>query len=227
MATVTVRGEGSAPVTPVGVDVILTIEADDEHPEDALETAAARNDVLMQALDELGVSAQARTTVGTRVSERLEYDRNDDRRRSVGFRATVVIVVALDDVSGVGAVLREATTRVGAMVDGPMWRVAADDPAYVRARAAAAEAARRNATTYAETFGYRLGALVSATETRDVQVRARFGDREDGREARHLAGTADGDRPHRSVLRTRGNSIGRRKDGRARGVRAVAPPELP
>jgi len=174
VATVTVRGEGSAPVTPVGVDVILTIEADDEHPEDALETAAARNDVLMQALDELGVSAQARTTV-----------------------------------------------------DGLMWRVAADDPAYVRARAGAAEAARRNASTYAETFGYRLDALVSATETRDVQVRARFGDREDGREARHLAGTADGDRPHRSVLRTRGNSIGRRKDGRARGVRAVAPPELP
>jgi uncharacterized protein YggE len=169
VATVTVRGEGSAPVTPVGVDVVLTIEADDEHPEDALEAAAARNDVLDQALDELGVSKEARKTVGTRVAERFEYDRDGDRRRSVGFRATVVILVSLDDLASVGAVLRDATARVGAMVDGPTWRLAPDDPASVRARTVAAEAARRNAETYAEAFGYRLGQLISATEPPDAR----------------------------------------------------------
>jgi uncharacterized protein YggE len=168
MPTVMVRGRGTAPVTPVGVEIVLTVVADDDEPDAALQAVSLLDEQLRGALDELGVPQDTRRTQSASVSARYESDRTEDRRRPVGYRATVSTTVTLTDIGSVGRVMAVATRRAGAEVVGPTWKIAEDDRGYLAACRRAAEDARRRADAYADAFGYRVTGLATASETGPV-----------------------------------------------------------
>jgi uncharacterized protein len=164
MTTVTVRGEGTAPVTPDTLDLVLSLVAEEDAPDAALDAVTARDAELRLALDELGIPLQARVTTVASVSERYEFDERD-RRQPAGYRATISVLVTLSDVGLAGRVMKAASARAHAHVQGPGWRIGAEHPARLEACRAAVRDARRRAEAYAEEFGYRVTALTSATET--------------------------------------------------------------
>src|SRR4029453_4005782 len=129
MPTVTTQGIGSAPVAPDRLEVVLTVTADEEAPDAALDAAARREAALRQVLDELEIAGAARTTTGASVREREEYDRESGREVRVGYRATAVQGVKLDSPEVLGILMRGVTWKAGAQVQGPIWRVRQDHPA--------------------------------------------------------------------------------------------------
>ncbi len=123
--TVTVHGMGSAPVMPDRVEMILIVTARETTPDAALDRVAERDATLRQILDELGVPEAARITTGATVNERSEYDRETGRETSAGYQAVATLTVKLEAPDSAGRLMREVTSRAGAQVSGPIWRVEA------------------------------------------------------------------------------------------------------
>jgi uncharacterized protein YggE len=76
-----------------------------------------------------------------------------------GYRAVHRMYVTLEDPNLVGRLLKEATERAGAEIQGPYWRLNVDNPARAEANRRAAEDAKRKAETYVTALGARLGAI--------------------------------------------------------------------
>jgi uncharacterized protein YggE len=171
LATVTVVGEAVLRAEPDEATVIVTLSALADTPGPALAEVADRSDALAALLDDLGVGAPDRSTTGVTVYE--EFDHTNAGRRSLGHRAAATVTVRLDDLEVIGRLVMRATTELAAQVDGPRWRVAAENPVRLEAARQAAAAGRRKAQAYAEGLGARLGRLVKLTEPEEV----RFGRR--------------------------------------------------
>jgi uncharacterized protein YggE len=77
----------------------------------------------------------------------------------------VSVDVAMDDPGIAGPLLQGAVEHAGAFVDGPRWRLDAQNPARDEACREAAIAAERKATAYADALGLRLGQVRSITES--------------------------------------------------------------
>jgi uncharacterized protein len=163
MATVTVRGEAVVPGVPDDAVVWLTVAATRARPEEAYDEVAQRSEELDGVLGELGIPREARTTSGVTLHEQYEHGA-DGRRQHRGYRAAAKLTVRVADQAVLGPLLRHAVSRADAHVDGPSWRVAADNPVRSDARRAAAVDARRRAEAYADALGVRLGAIVAVAE---------------------------------------------------------------
>jgi uncharacterized protein YggE len=161
--TVTVRGEGAAPGQPDEVVVSLGLSETRDRPELAYDEVAARSSTLEALFDELGIDAAARSTAGVSVDRHHEYGEHG-RREELGYRASTRVLVRVTDTTLVSRLLREAVTRAQAHVEGPWWRIAADNAARTEARRRAALDARRRAETYAEALGGTLGRVIDVRE---------------------------------------------------------------
>jgi uncharacterized protein YggE len=159
---VVVRGEGTAPAKPDTVELSVTVSAVEDSPEAALQRAAERSEELGRVMDEVRVPADRRITSGVTVRQQREYERQ--RWVEKGYLASATTVIRLDDPVPLGALMREAAKRTQAQIDGPWWRVAAENPARADACRLAAAEARRKAEAYAEGLGVRLGSVLSIRE---------------------------------------------------------------
>lgn len=159
---VTVRGEATAPARPEEVRMIVETSALDSSPAKALDEAAARSETIKAILAELGVPDEHQTTSGLLVAEEVEWE--DGRAVHRGYRARNRIALRLADPSLAGPLMKEATERAQARLEGPWWTIAPENPARQEACRRAAEQARRKAEAYAAALGLRLGPVVSASE---------------------------------------------------------------
>jgi hypothetical protein len=163
MATVTVRGRATVPVTPDEVTLGLTVEALEGTAAAAFAEASRRAGELAALCDALGVPPAARSTARVSLAEHGEHDR-DGRWHHRGFSATSRVAVTLGEAELAIRLLSEAVARAAVRVDGPVWGVADDNPAHEEARRRAAADARRRASDYVEALGARLGAIESIAE---------------------------------------------------------------
>jgi uncharacterized protein len=162
MATVTVRGVGTARTSPDEASVSLTMEAVEQTAAAALAKVAERTQALIELCDELQIEPAARVTTGASVAEHGEHDR-EGRWQHRGYRAWNQIVVRVGEASVVGEVIAGAVDR-GAQASGPAWTIAPDNPARVEACKDAALDARRRADAYADALGVRVGAIVAVRD---------------------------------------------------------------
>jgi uncharacterized protein YggE len=142
----------------------VSVTALDPAPDKALAEVTVRQATVDAVLDEVGVAAEARRTVGATVSEEWEYEQRSERRALRGYRATSSTVVRLVDHALVGVILRRTIAEAGATVGGPVWQVLPTNPGHAEACGLAAVDARAKAEAYAASLGVRLGRLVEATE---------------------------------------------------------------
>ena len=160
--TITVRGEAVMPAEPDEAIVSVTLTARDEAPGPALANVSARNNALLELLDELGVAKSDRSTTGVTVHE--EFDHTAAGRRSLGHCAASGVSVRLTDPDVIGELVVRATSALGARIDGPRWQIAPDNPVRLEAARAASADARRRAQAFAEGVGARLGRLLRLAE---------------------------------------------------------------
>ena len=162
MATITVRGTGTATAQPDAVTVGLRVEALRPTASEAFAEATRLAEAVVSLCDELGVAPGARTT--SRVSLAEEGEHTDAGWQHRGYRASSRLAVRLEDAELASRLISEAAARLETRIDGPTWNVAGDNPAHAKARRRAAAHAREKATEYADALGGRIGAIVTIAE---------------------------------------------------------------
>jgi uncharacterized protein YggE len=170
-ATIRIQGQGSAPAAPDGIHFRLTLSATRPRPDEALHDVTARSERLDMLLTELRIPDEARSTTGLSIREQREWvtesTEGAHRERSVhrGFEAQNSILVRLDDPAISGRLIQQAVEEADALVDGPWWHVATENPGHLEACAEAARDAGRRAEAYARALGLRLGAVRSIRDS--------------------------------------------------------------
>jgi uncharacterized protein YggE len=159
---ITVRGEAVVATTPDEVRFRLSVSAVRSRHTEALQDVTARSHELDALLDELGIPKTQRTTSGISIRENREWV--EERSVHRGYEARASIVVRLLDPSIAGRLLEGAVDRAQALVDGPWWSVAGENPARLEACGDAARDARRKAEAFAEASGLGVGPIVSIRE---------------------------------------------------------------
>jgi uncharacterized protein YggE len=162
MATVTVRGTGTATAQPDDVTVGLTVESLRPTAAEAFEDATRLASEVVSLCDELGVASGSRTTSQIALDEHGEHTNAGWQHR--GYRAATRVAVRVTDAELASRIVSEAAARLAVRLDGPTWRVAHDNPAHAEARRWAAEDAKSRAEEYAAALGGRVGAVVSVVE---------------------------------------------------------------
>jgi uncharacterized protein YggE len=162
MATITVRGHGTSSAQPDEVAVGLTVEAVRPRAAEAFAEASRLATDAASLCDELGVPAGRRTTSRISLAEHGEHTAAGWQHR--GYRAASRIAVRLEDAELASRLVSEAAERLEARIDGPIWRVAHDNPAHSEARRLAAADARSKAEESAAALGGRVGAIASVIE---------------------------------------------------------------
>ena len=165
MATITVRGTGTAYGTPDEATIRLGVESLRPTAAEALADVAERTTTLVTLCRELGLGEGDVTTTGVSVREHGEHDK-DGRWQHRGYRASNRVSARVREVAAIGPLLTGAVDRVGAAVDGPHWRLLPAHEAHAEASRAAARDARVRAEALADALGGRLGAVVSARDSR-------------------------------------------------------------
>lgn len=167
--TIMVTGEAIVPATPDETHFLITVTAVRDRADDALQDVTARSRRLDTLLDELAIPPAKRSTTGVSVSEKREWVRREDRSEPQsehqGFEAKVSVDVAMDDPGIAGRLLQGAVEQADAFVDGPRWRLDAQNPARDEVYREAAIAAERKAAAYADALGLRLGQVRSISES--------------------------------------------------------------
>jgi uncharacterized protein len=120
-------------------------------------------------LDELAVAKADRSTTGVTVHESFDYAKGE--RRSEGYRASSGVTVRVTDPKVLGRLIAQATETLAAKIDGPHWRIKADNPVWLEAARQAAADGRRKAEAYAEGVGAKLGRLIQLVEPGSESVR--------------------------------------------------------
>lgn len=161
--TVTVRGDAVLRVAPDEALISVNLSALEDAPGPALSDVSARSEALVALLDELGVARADRSTTGVTVYEAFDY-KKDGSRRSLGHRASASVSVRVTDPEVLGRLMTQATAKLAARIDGPNWRVAADNPAWLEAARQAAADGRRKAEAYAAGVGAKLGRPIQLSE---------------------------------------------------------------
>ena len=160
--TVTVRGEALLRAAPDEALLSITINAAAPTPGGALADVAARDERLVEILDELSVQAADRATAGVSVGEDVEH--TQDGRRSLGHRASARTVIRTADQRLIGLLIERATSELAAQVDGPRWRIAQHNPIRLEAARDAAADGSRKAEAYAAGAGAQVGDLLALVE---------------------------------------------------------------
>jgi uncharacterized protein YggE len=162
MATVKVRGRGTVTAQPDEAVVTFEVVAVADAAAEAFAVASERANALDAVLDDAGIGAARRSTVGIVLYEHQEFEPGGQPRRT--HRASTTVNVRFPDPDSIPPVLREAVDRADAYVRGPQWRLSdPTDAAAEACRRAAADAATR-AEAYAGALGRRLGAVEAVEE---------------------------------------------------------------
>lgn len=166
--SVTARGDAIVRTEPDEALLWVTLSALRSESPDALADVAARAEILISLLDEMGISAADRSTSGVTVQE--EFEHTQDGRRSLGQRATSVTSIRVTELKLIGELISRTTGEVGAHVAGPQWQIAPGNPARLEAARQAAADGRRKARAYAEALGAGLGRLIEVSEPENPSV---------------------------------------------------------
>jgi uncharacterized protein len=172
MATVSVRGRGVARMQPHELTVGLTVEALRPRASEAYIEASRLAQQLVALCVELGVAAGRRATSHVSLAEQGEHTESGWQPR--GYLASSRLALRLEDAELASRLVTAAAERLEVRIDGPVSRIAHDNPGHAEARRLAPENARRRAEEYAAVLGGRVGAIVSVADPETRPARREF-----------------------------------------------------
>lgn len=169
--TVAVSGDAELRVDPDLATVSLGVTAQAEDAGEAQAQVNRTASAILQAVRDLEIEEDAVQT--SRLSLSPVYDNRRPREgqmepqepRIVGYRASNVVSVRLDDLTKVGPVI-DATVKAGAnQVQGVSFSLEDDADTRMKALGQAVEAAKAKAETVAEALGMKLGRALQVEES--------------------------------------------------------------
>ena len=160
--TITVVGVGTGSGTPNTAQVTLGVSATRSAVRDAVSAAAADESKLLGALHNQGVQDKDIQTASIWVSTQT----NCCPQTTVGYNASVQLIVTMHSINSATAVMEAAVDAVGneLQINGISLYVADQGPMLKAARAAAMADANTKAQDYARIAGHHVGGLIGVSE---------------------------------------------------------------
>jgi uncharacterized protein YggE len=162
MATIKVRGRGTVEAQPDEAVVTFEVVAIADGAAKAFAAASERAKELDAVLDDAGIEAARRSTVGIALHEHQEFDPGGQPRRT--HRASTAVSVRFAEPDSIPPLLAAAVERADAYVRGPQWRLSDSSAAEAEACRRAVADANARAQAYAGALGSELGPVESVED---------------------------------------------------------------
>jgi uncharacterized protein YggE len=158
------QGEATMSVRPDEAKVNVAVVTEAATAQAAADDNANKTSAVFTALRSLlGAQAQIET-VSYSVQPRYEYPRDGGQPTLVGYTATSVTEVTLNNLALVGRVIDTAIQAGANRVDGLRFQLHDEEPVRLQALTEAGKKARARAQAIATGVGARLGAIIAAEE---------------------------------------------------------------
>ncbi|HEY7888116.1 MAG TPA: SIMPL domain-containing protein [Steroidobacteraceae bacterium] len=163
-ATIEVTGQAKVSKTPdrVYIDIGVTTQA--QRSEAAAQQNAARLSAVLAAVKKAAASGTQLTTTEYSISPNYNYPRNGRTPSIVGYTASNVVEVRLDDLGSVGRVIDAATQAGSNNVQDIRFTLRNEDAARAEALREAALRARQDADALAGALGLKIVRVLSVSE---------------------------------------------------------------
>jgi len=163
--SITVTGTGRVTAAPDRVSVRVGASIDATSADDAQQQVNVVLDETIRRLrEELEIPSERIQTVSLSVSAVYDRPQHNQQPKVVGYRATNIIRVELDDVALTGRVIDVAISSGANRLDGVSFELRDDRRHRVAALRMAAQDARSKAEVIAQSMGVRLGNVIEASE---------------------------------------------------------------
>jgi len=161
--TVTVVGEGAAPVTPNVAWLNLGVETSGPTASEATQENQGKMDQVMASLQDLGIADQDIQTAAYNINP--DYSSEQGQPDQVtGYRVTNTVCVTVHNLDQVGQILDAVTRSSANNIYGITFGIQDQATPQAEARAKAVADAQSRAEDLAKLTGYQLGGLLSISE---------------------------------------------------------------
>jgi uncharacterized protein len=161
---ISVRGTGSISAKPDMATMQVGVQIQKDTLDAAQAEAATKIDAAMNQLKGAGIAEKDISTAQYSVEPVMDYSRNNEPPRLIGFRVTNILAVKIRDISKAGAII-DGQVKAGANTVYGVSFSFSDPSALMRqAREAAVRDAKEKAEHYASLSGVTLGAPIVITD---------------------------------------------------------------
>ncbi|MFN3645060.1 MAG: SIMPL domain-containing protein [Gemmobacter sp.] len=161
---ITVTGEGRTETAPDMATVSLGVQTRADTAAAALAENSAQLARVLARLKAAGIAERDLQTSGLGLGPQMDYSRDGQPPRVVGYEASNQLTVRVRDLSRLGAVLDQAVGDGANTLNGLSFGLSDPAAALDAARVQAVAEARRKARMMAEAAGARLGAVLEMNE---------------------------------------------------------------
>lgn len=162
---ITVTGTGEVAAVPDMATIILGVQVRGDTAAAALAANSERLAAVLARLKATGIADRDLQTSGLGLGPQLDYSRDGQPPRVVGYEATNMLTVRVRDLARLGAVLDQAVADGANTLNGLSFGLAEPQAALDKARVAAVQDARRKADMMAQAAGVSLGAVLEMSES--------------------------------------------------------------
>ncbi|MGE3109472.1 MAG: SIMPL domain-containing protein [Phycisphaerales bacterium] len=160
-----VSGTGEVQRRPDYAVVFVGVEMRDRRAQDASDKAGAGIAAIVKAVDGLKISGMQIQTSEVRLTPAYKWEGGDQQRILLGYDASSMVKVRVDDPKAVGKVIDAATGAGANRIDGVSFEISGALEARQEALRLAAKAARDKAETLAEALDMRIHCVIEASTT--------------------------------------------------------------
>lgn len=162
---ITVTGEGRVEAAPDIATITLGVQVRGDTAAAALAANSERLAAVLARLKAAGIADRDLQTSGLGLGPQMDYSRDGQPPRVVGYDAMNMLTVRVRDLAKLGAVLDKAVGDGANTLNGLAFGLAEPQAALDRARVAAVQDARRKAEMMAAAAGVSLGAVLEMSES--------------------------------------------------------------
>ncbi len=158
--TIVTSGQGETKITPDRARLEVSVQTRAATAADAGSQNARKQQSVLDALRKIGFTSEQLSTVNYNLYPEMQYDRNGQSPRVIGYNATNTVRVDVRDVGMIGKAI-DASLEAGAnMISSLSFYSSNSDSARRSALASAVARARSDADAIAAAAGGTVGALV-------------------------------------------------------------------
>lgn len=162
---ITVTGEGRVEAAPDMATITLGVQVRADTAAAALAANSERLGAVLARLKATGIADRDLQTSGLGLGPQMDYGREGQPPRVVGYEATNMLTVRVRDLGQLGVVLDQAVSDGANTLNGLAFGLAEPQAALDAARVAAVQDARRKAEMMATAAGVTLGAVLEMSES--------------------------------------------------------------
>ena len=168
--SIVVRGTADVAATPDMARIHIGISKEALEADEAIKRLSADLTEVLAVLSDAGLGAEAVQTSAIRLDQRLDYNRDGQPPRIVGFVASSNLRLTVDALEDLGSLLDAVVDAGVTQINQIRFDVANPEPFLEQARIKAVQNGRAKAETYAGAAGVNLGQLVELSEAGGVSA---------------------------------------------------------